>query len=391
MGNGMAESTLAEVCSLVTDGTHDTPKRVASGYPLIKAKEITGGRIDFQSCDQISEEDHLEVVARSKPEFGDTLFAHIGASLGEAAFVNTTREFSIKNVALFKPNPTLVDARYLYYLVISPAFQALAKGTKTGSAQPFLGLSQLRGHYIRYHRDLTTQHRIGAILSAYDELMENSQRRIRLLEAMARALYREWFVNFRFPAHEKVPLVTSALGDIPKGWEVKKLGDLADISWGDTSTTKASYVEEGYAAYSASGADGKLDHYDFDRSGIVLSAIGAQCGKTWLARGKWSCIKNTIRFWSKNEDASTEFLFIATEGQDFWPRRGAAQPFISQGDAERIDVLTPDRATMKRFTTFAAGSLEQIATLQTQIQNLRRTRDLLLPRLLSGQVSLATN
>ena len=86
MENGLTESTLAEVCSLVTDGTHDTPKRVASGFPLIKAKEITGGRIDFENCDQISEEEHLEVIARSKPEFGDTLFAHIGASLGEAAF-----------------------------------------------------------------------------------------------------------------------------------------------------------------------------------------------------------------------------------------------------------------------------------------------------------------
>src|ERR1017187_4627184 len=107
MENGLTESTLAEVCSLVTDGTHDTPRRVTSGFPLIKAKEITGGRIDFENCDQISEEEHLEVIARSKPEFGDTLFAHIGASLGEAAFVNTTREFSIKNVALFKPNPAM--------------------------------------------------------------------------------------------------------------------------------------------------------------------------------------------------------------------------------------------------------------------------------------------
>jgi type I restriction enzyme S subunit len=239
MANELTESTLAEVCSLVTDGTHDTPKRVTSGFPLIKAKEITGGRIDFENCDQISEKEHLEVIARSKPEFGDTLFAHIGASLGEAAFVNTTREFSIKNVALFKPNPAVIDARYLYYLVISPAFQAFAKGTKTGSAQPFLGLSQLRGHCIQYHRDLATQRRIGAILSAYDELMENSQRRIRLLEAMARALYREWFVHFRFPGHENHPRVASSLGDIPTGWEVKKLATVAEVNRAQINARRA--------------------------------------------------------------------------------------------------------------------------------------------------------
>ena len=74
--DGLTESTLADVCNLVTDGTHDTPKRVASGYPLIKAKEITGGRIDFETCDQISEEEHREVIARSKPELGDTLCSY---------------------------------------------------------------------------------------------------------------------------------------------------------------------------------------------------------------------------------------------------------------------------------------------------------------------------
>ena len=298
-----------------------------------------------------------------------------------------------------KPRDTeVLTTKFLYY-ALRPKLSEL-RSFSTGAATKFLTLTILNETEIQVP-PLPVQQRIAGILSAYDELMENSQRRIRLLEAMARALYREWFVHFRFPSHEKssspagrggcegrARLVTSPLGHIPQGWEVKKLGDLADISWGDTSTTNASYVEEGYAAYSASGSDGKLDHYDFDRTGIVLTAIGAQCGKTWLARCKWSCIKNTIRFWSQDERASTEFLFIATEGQDFWPRRGAAQPFISQGDAERINVLTPDRAMMKRFTTFAAASLERIATLQTQIQNLRRTRDLLLPRLLSGQVEL---
>ncbi len=235
---------------------------------------------------------------------------------------------------------------------------------------------------------LYVQRRIGAILSAYDDLIENCQRRIRILEAMARNLYREWFVHFRFPGHEKVPRIASAMGDIPQGWEIRKLGEIADISWGDTSTTKAAYVKEGYLAYSASGPDGQLDHYDFDRTGIVLSAIGAQCGRTWLAEGKWSCIKNTIRFWSKDECVSTEFLFIATEGLNFWPRRGAAQPFVSQGDAERIIIMIPDRAAMERFTAFVVAMLRQTAVLQKQIQNLRRTRDLLLPRLLSGEVEL---
>ena len=206
---------------------------------------------------------------------------------------------------------------------------------------------------------------------------------------MARSLYREWFVHFRFPGHEKAKMVPSSLGPSPQGWEVKRLGDITDLRWGDTSKTKASYVEEGYDAYSASGLDGKMDHYDFDRKGVVLSAIGANCGKTWFASGKWSCIKNTIRFWSTDIRISTEFLFVATLGEKFWPRRGAAQPFISQGDAEQTKILCPDSPTMAAFTSFADGTLKHISVLTALTANLRRTRDLLLPRLLSGQVNVA--
>ena len=83
------------------------------------------------------------------------------------------------------------------------------------------------------------QRRIAGILSAYDELMENSQRRIRILEAMARALYREWFVHFRFPGHEKLPRVASPLGDIPQGWEVKTLGELRTVSNSRHSSPRA--------------------------------------------------------------------------------------------------------------------------------------------------------
>ena len=82
---------------------------------------------------------------------------------------------------------------------------------------------------------------------------------------------------------------------------VVRLGEIADVNWGDTSVTKSSYVDQGYPAYSATGADGFLPYADYDRQGIILSAIGARCGKIWFAEGKWSCIKNTIRYWSTDD------------------------------------------------------------------------------------------
>lgn len=402
MSDGIIEATLAEVCTLVTDGTHDTPKRVSTGYPLIKAKEITGGRLDFESCDQISEEDHLAVVARSKPEFGDTLFAHIGASLGEAAFVNTSREFSIKNVALFKPNPALIDARYLYYVISSPVFQSLAKGTKTGSAQPFLGLSQLRGHRIQFHSELTTQRRIARILSAYDELIENNERRIKVLEEMARALYREWFVHFRFPGHEKIRRVPSLLGDIPQGWQVKALCDCVHVNPRVNVPRKG---EKPFVPMGCLSSDSMLISDIESREGN--SGAKFQNGDTLFARitpclenGKTGFVQflpdqNAVAFGStefivlRSETLTPELVYCIARSDEF---RGVAIKSMSGATGrqrvreqclEEFLIAQPPRALLHSFSAIVSPSFRLIYTLHLQSHKLRRTREMLLPRLLS--------
>jgi type I restriction enzyme S subunit len=164
------------------------------------------------------------------------------------------------------------------------------------------------------------------------------------------------------------------------------LGEIADVNWGDTNVTKKSYVENGFTAFSASGPDGFLPYFDFDKTGVVLSAIGAKCGLTWLARGKWSCIKNTIRFWSKLDHIPTEYLFLATKGQDFWPRRGSAQPFISQGDSRAIRILIPSPPICKIFADTVVPFFERIEKNDLESRTLAQTRDLLLPRLMSGEI-----
>jgi type I restriction enzyme S subunit len=237
---------------------------------------------------------------------------------------------------------------------------------------------------------LTTQRRIASAIVAYDDLIENNEQRIKILEEMARSLYREWFVNFRFPGHEKTKFVGSSLGKIPDGWSAVKFGDVADISWGDTATTKSAYVDKGYLAYSATGPDGFMDHFDFERDGVVLSAIGAKCGRTWLARGKWSCIKNTIRFWGTDSRTTTEYLFLATCDPDFWPKRGAAQPFISQGDAKNKNILVPSSNVLSKFNECVREWLALGDVLHIANDNLRATRDLLLPRLICGEIDVSS-
>lgn len=169
--------------------------------------------------------------------------------------------------------------------------------------------------------------------------------------------------------------------DWPSHWTRARLGDVADVNWGDTSVTKAAYVSSGYTAFSASGPDGFLPYFDFDRVGVVLSAIGADSGKTWLARGQWSCIKNTIRFWSTRPDVDTAFLYWITSDPEIWPKRGSAQPFISQGDARAVEIAYPDIVEQRRIAHMLGALDDRIelnqrvsATLEATAQALFASR-----------------
>ncbi|MEI8264880.1 MAG: restriction endonuclease subunit S [Betaproteobacteria bacterium] len=138
-------------------------------------------------------------------------------------------------------------------------------------------------------------------------------------------------------------------------WAQKRLGDIAMIAWGDTTKTKAAYTDSGYIAFSASGPDGFMDHYDHEGPGVVLSAIGAQCGKTWFVQGKWSCIKNTIYLKAKPNEVDPRFLYYITANREIWPIRGAAQPFISQTDARAISIRVPPASTQRRIAAILAA------------------------------------
>ena len=166
--------------------------------------------------------------------------------------------------------------------------------------------------------------------------------------------------------------------------ELVTLGEVADLQWGDTSVTKKSYVLTGgkYPAYSASGQDGFLPYFDYDRTGVILSAIGANAGKTWLATGKWSCIKNTIRFFSKDESvADTRYLYWATQSHATFPLRGSAQPFISQGDAREVAISLPPISEQRAIAA-------TLGALDDKIESNRRIIGLI-PRLVRAHVNSA--
>lgn len=257
---------------------------------------------------------------------------------------------------------------------------------------------------------LPVQQRIAGILSAYDELIENSQRRIKILESMARALYREWFVHFRFPGYENHPRVTSPLGEIPQGWEVKTVADAFVISGGGTPSRKEYEFWTGgtiqwYSPSDLTGAgtmfmDDSSDHINerglaqssarmFPARSVMLTSratIGAIAINTHPA-----CTNQGFITCLPNKRVPLYFLYhLLTENVPTFQRMASGATFkeISRGVFKAIEFLQPPDALVGHFETIATPMAEQVLALQRQIQNLRRTRDLLLPRLLSGQIEV---
>ena len=166
-------------------------------------------------------------------------------------------------------------------------------------------------------------------------------------------------------------------------WTETTLGDVAEASWGNTAVTKKQYTEFGFTAFSASGPDGYVDWFEHDEKGVVLSAIGALCGKTWLADGKWTPIKNTIWIKSISKNCLTDYLFLVSKMPDLWPIRGQAQPFISLGDVRLVEISLPPLDEQKRIVDLISSVDSYIDSLQSQVDAARTARNAVLHELLS--------
>ena len=230
---------------------------------------------------------------------------------------------------------------------------------------------------------LLTQRRIAAILSAYDDLIENNHRRIKILEEMARALYREWFVSFRFPGHTKVPRVASAVGPIPGGWEVKRLGDILQLNYG--KALKQDDRRDGdILVYGSSGIVGHHDTSLVKGPGIIVGRKGNVGSVFWSDHNFYPI--DTVYF--VTSPLPLRYLFYDLQTKNFI-NNDAAVPGLSRHQAYSLETVIPPTNLLTQFCRLSDDFERQASLLRCQTANLRRTRDLLLPRLLAGKVSLS--
>ena len=379
--------TIGEVTERLIDYRGKTPPKVNSGVKLITAKIIKDGFIQNSNFEYISEETYETWMRRGLPKKGDILIT-TEAPLGEVAQVRTPEKIALaQRIILLRGNPQVIDQQYYFQVLKSPFVQAGLQMRGTGTTVLGIRQNELRQVEIPYY-SLPTQHKIAAFLSNYDDLIENNTRRIKILEEMAGTIYREWFVEFRFPGHENVKMVESELGLIPQGWEVKPVKQLVKrlkagqvYTQTDVKDTGKVIVVDQSRADVLGFHDNEPDHHATPKNPIVT--FGDHTCKMQLMITPFSLGPNVVPFIARDE-MLINYLFFqvsnlvkTTEYKRHWT------------DLNSKEVVVADSQTRKQFSDVLIPTFQQIEVLKQKNHNLRQTRDLLLPKLIPGELDVS--
>ena len=326
-----------------------------------------------------------------------TLISCRGANCGVVHYTTKNSWISNNSIALVPRED--IDPTFYYYLSLSTSFDDVV----TGSAQPQITITNLSSkEFVK--PPLPTQRKIAGILSAYDDLIENNLRRIKILEQMAQSLYREWFVHFRFPGHESAKFVDSALGQIPKGWEVRKLETLyrtssggtqsrknleyyedGTIDWVKTGELKDCFVlssEEKITAQALSKSSAKL----FPANTVLIALYGATIGQLGILSREAATNQACCAILEVEQPFGRAFAYLTLmlrRPDIIGLRLGAAQQNISQAVLRDFEVICPPAPLLEAFNEQAEPMFDLLLNLQHRNQTLRRTRELLLPKLIN--------
>lgn len=411
----MKTVTLREITLNITDGKHgDCEPAENSGYYFVSCKDVNNGTIDYANARQISERAFLETHKRTQLEPNDILITNSG-TIGRMALVKdipeTYRTTFQKSVAIVKPDISVVLPTYLYYKLQNCVTDFV--NCSNGSAQKNLLLGTIRKFQIDLHEDFAEQERLSSILAAYDNLIENNQKQIKLLEEAARRLYKEWFVDLRFPGYEDTPIVEG----VPEGWKKCLLGDIncslesgsrpkggIDASLVDGVPSIGAENVIGLGCYNYSSE--KLITKDFfskmkrgklcDKD-ILIYKDGAYIGRTSLFQDGFphleAAVNEHVFLLHAADEHIQYYLFFTLYQQEYYQKmqklnKNAAQPGINSKAMMSLPVLLPTEDILDGFDSFATPLMHKIFNLAKQNRRLELARDRLLPKLMSGEIEV---
>lgn len=377
---------LKQLCSEIVDCVNKTAPTsdVPTPYKMLRTSDIRDGKINLENLNCVTKEVYEKWTRRGKLQKGDVIFTR-EAPLGEVGLVREEKNYFLgQRLVLFRANNKMCDGRFLMYSLLWRDNKQAIISKGVGSTVAHLRVPECENIEIKVP-DLDVQHRIADILSAYDDLIENNQKQIKLLEEAAQRLYKEWFVDLRFPGHENTKIVDG----VPEGWHRGTIGQIAEFKRGRT-ITKAQ-VKGGNVPVVAGGLEPAYYHNVANTKApvITISASGANAGFVRLYG-----VDVFASDCSFVDGLGTESLFFVYEFLKESKvsidqlQKGSAQPHVYAKDINAMKITIPEKEYLERFDRYAKVYFNKIKTLQGQNDRLKTARDLLLPKLMSGEVEV---
>ena len=404
----MIKRTLQELCLNITDGKHgDCENEENSGYYFISCKDIFDGQINYKNARQITKADFEETHKRTMLEVDDILLTNSG-TIGRMAFVTdreaTTKTTFQKSVAIIKPDKQKVLPRYLYYQLQNCVPQFI--NSSNGSAQKNLLLSTMRTFQIEIEENREKQEKIANTLSAYDDLIENNQKQIKLLEEAAQRLYKEWFVDLRFPGHENTKIVDG----VPEGWEKNCAEKFFEITIGKTPprTEKRCFTtgENGISWVSIADmgnsgmfvlntaenlTEDAIKQYNVKviPKNTVLLSFKLTVGRVAIAPTD-ICTNEAIAHFKGRRECEREYTYFYLKNfhYDELGSTSSISKAVNSKIIKAMPFIMPSEKLLKEYSSETKDIFDLIICKQKMDNNLKIARDRILHKLMSGEVEV---
>ena len=397
---------LRDICDSVKYGYTSSAKSEPIGPKFLRITDIVPNHIDWSSVPHCEiNEDNLSKYLLEKD---DIVIARTGATTGYAKRIRTKQHAIFASYLVRIRINSKCDSKYIGYIVESDEYKQFIQLNIGGAAQPHANAQILTSFPISLPPP-QTQQKIAAILSAYDDLIENNTRRIKILEDMAQTLYQEWFVHYRFPGHENVSMVESKLGQIPQGWEVVHFSDILDLVRNGINPTK--FPEEIFAHFSIPAFDNehmpilhngnsiKSSKYLVTKGCVLLSKLNPRIPRVWLPfiNTEHRAISSTEFLILKPKlPVDCMFLYNLCRSPEFTDKF-AVRALGTSGSHQRVkpddflnmSLIIPTKSLLNGFQKKVSPLVNICNTLRLKNANLRQTRDLLLPKLISGEIDVS--
>lgn len=389
---------LSDVCEFIVDCPHSTAPDEGEGYPLIRTPNVGKGRLDLNGVHRVGESVYKQRIQRGAPRANDLIFAR-EAPAGNVALVQENQTVCLgQRTVLIRPNVQKVNPQYLVYYLLSPKPQYELLGTANGATVAHVNLPAIRNLKIELP-EKSVQDKIGTILVTYDDLIENNQKQIKLLEEAAQRLYKEWFVDLRFPGHENTKIVDG----VPEGWSKSTVGNICKLRKVVITPDKI----ESNTPYIG------LEH--MPRNDICLSTWGKS---EEINSNKFIYLKKDVLFgkirpyfhkvgFALNDGITSTDTMVMVADQNLWGlllvtvssdafvdfsyqncKEGAKMPRADWKQMEKYAIMIADQATQKLFEQEILVITNKISALAFQCRSLREARDRMLPKLMGGEVEV---